>query len=329
MRRVNTGCVDLIYLDPPFNSNKQYKGGANTKMAEAKFEDIWHMEDLDEDYIWSLDYEHDVNHRGLADIINASEHSYGDNMKAYLLFMAPRLVEMRRILKPTGSIYYHCDPTASHYIKAIMDCIFGAKNYRNEIIWKRTRRGFKGSKAKAKRLNSNTDTILFYAKSDAAFFDQTRIAEPYEPGYVEKAFKFEDENGRYYLDTAHNRPSAKASPTLCYEYKGFFPPFESGWKTGRARMEELDEAGEIVESKGFLYRKIRPRAGRIRNTLWDDIVETLGYEDTGYPTQKPLKLLERIIKASSDIDYVIFDPFAGISHNLSASRNIKQKLVWL
>ena len=119
---------------------------------------------------------------------------------------------MHRVLKPTGSLYLHCDHTANAYIRMALDAIFGARNFRNEIIWKRTARGFKGSQFQPKNYNSNTDTIMFFAKSGNSLFDMSRVLEPYKQEYLEKAFKLEDEKGKYYLDTAHNRPSASPRP---------------------------------------------------------------------------------------------------------------------
>ena len=306
-------------------------------MAEAKFEDIWRMEDLDEDYIWSLDYEHDVNHKGLADIINASEYSYGDDMKAYLLFMAPRLVEMRRILKPTGSIYYHCDPTASHYIKAIMDCIFGANNFRNEIVW---RRHAHSHSLGSKQWPVVHDIIFMYSIGKTWTWNQQY--EPYSDEYIYKSFRYKDHRGSYqaypitgakdggaesYLPWRGVEPSAGRAWAL--PRHSLLPtvdglPSECTWRelSIHQKLDILDDL-ELLHwpnkknGKPSMRRYLSDAPGKIMEDLWIDIgVSVNSKQRTGYPTQKPLELLERIIKASSNIDDIVFDPFAGSATTL-------------
>lgn len=148
------------------------------------------------------------------------------------------MVFLYELLSETGSLYIHLDSNVSHYAKTILDDVFDIKNYRNEIVWKRTERGFKGSQFIARNFNTNTETILFFSRNENAKFDMNKVLAPYDAEYLDKAFKFEDDNGRYYLDVAYNRPSASPRPNLCYQYKGFFPPHPSGWKVGRTRMQE-------------------------------------------------------------------------------------------
>ena len=138
-------------------------------------------------------------------VIEAVESCATENEAAYICFMAVRLIECHRVLKPTGSIYVHCDDHANSYLRMLLDSVFGPRNFRNSIVWKRTTRGFKGSQFNARSFNSNTDSILFYRKSPDAFFDLDRVLEPYVPGYLERAFKLSDDKGRYYLDAAFNR----------------------------------------------------------------------------------------------------------------------------
>ena len=154
-----------------------------------------------------------------------------------------------------------------------------------------------------------------------------RVLEPNEPDYLEKAFKLKDDKGLYYLDVAHNRISASPRPNLCYEYAGFIAPYSSGWKVGKDRMQELDEAGELVVKNNTLYRKVRPKAGRIRNTLWDDVSEANGVERVGYPTQKPVALYERIIKASSNEGDTVLDPFFGCGTTLVAAERLGRRWI--
>ena len=157
MRGINDSCIDLIYLDPPFNSNRDYAAPIGSKAAGAAFKDTWDLTDVDE--AW---------HNQIADtdlplykIIDASQYSHGNGMKSYLIMMAVRLLEMRRILKSTGSVYLHCDGTASHYLKALMDAAFGRDNFRNEIIWKRF-----NFHADARRFRKVSDSLLFYSKTE-------------------------------------------------------------------------------------------------------------------------------------------------------------------
>ena len=154
-----------------------------------------------------------------------------------------------------------------------------------------------------------------------------RVLVPYEQEYLEKAFKLHDEKGPYYLDVAFNRPSASPRPNLCYEYRGFTPTHPSGWKIGRPRIEQLDEEGELVIQENQIHRKVRPKAGAIRNSLWNDIGETQGKKRTGSPDQKPLALYERIVLASSNKGDLVLDPFAGCATTLIAARNHKRRWV--
>ena len=308
LRGINSGSVNLIATDPPFNKNKDFHATPDSLAAGARFQDRWSwQDDLHDDWLVAIQKDEPE----VWQVITTAKAVWGDDMGAFLCWLGVRLLEMHRILTEDGSLYLHIDHTAQAWVKCLLDAIFGRRNFRNAITWKRTRRGFKGSQFQAKQFNNNIDVILFYVKSDKAFFDQTRVAEPYEEDYLEKAFKLSDGKGPYYLDLAYNRPSASPRPNLCYEYKGFTPPHPSGWKVGRRRMDELDAAGELVVEGNQLYRKIRPKAGRIRNTLWDDINETLGNEDTGYPTQKPVPLYRRFIEASSNPGDVVLDPFCG------------------
>ncbi len=324
LRGMNSGTVQLIATDPPFKKSRDFHATPDSLAHGASFQDRWSwQDDIHDDWLIAIMRdEPEVWH-----VITAAKHVYGDDMAAFLCWLGVRLLEMHRVLTDDGSLYLHMDDTAAAWGKCLMDAIFGSANFRNSVIWKRTRRGFKGSQFKAKRYNSNTDTILFYGKTGQAFFDQTRVAVPYEDGYLEKAFRFNDDTGPYYLDLAYNRPSASPRPNLCYEYLGFTPPHPSGWKVGKKRMQELDATGELVITDGELYRKIRPKAGRIRNTLWDDINETKGNEDTGYPTQKPLRLYERIIRASSNPGDMVLDPFCGCATTSVAAERLGRQWV--
>ncbi len=356
LRQLDNESIDLICIDPPFKKRRTFVGkikppltdaelrqeidmlagwgitneqqasdaGINwpTNAGDARFKDAWsYRDDVHEDWVKRIETQHESLNR----VIEAAKVTSGMDTAAYLCYMAVRLIEMHRTLKPTGSLYLHCDGDANSYLRLTLDAIFGDNNRRSQITWKRTTRGFKGSQFAPRTYNSNTDTILFYAKTTDAFFDMGRVMEPYDSDYVAKAFKMEDSKGPYYLDVAYNRPSASPRPNLCYEYNGFFPPHPSGWKVGKARMDELDRNGELVVRDNRLYRKVRPKAGRIRNNLWDDIDEAGGKERTGYPTQKPTELAERIIKASTRPRDVVLDCFAGCAYvPVAAERNGRQ-----
>ena len=324
LRGMDSETVDLIATDPPFKKGRDFHATPDSLAAAAKFEDRWSWDkDVHPDWVDAIKDDWPA----VWQVIEAARAASGSDMAAFLCWLGVRLMECRRVLKPTGSLYLHIDHTAHAYVKALMDAVFGKDNFRNEIIWKRTARGFKGSQFQPRSYNSNTDIILFYGKTANAAFDMSRVLEPYDPDYVAKAFTFEDDKGRYYLDVAYNRPSASPRPNLCYGYRGFFPPHPSGWKVGMARMEELDNDGELVVQDDRLYRKVRPKAGRIRNTLWDDVSEAKGKERSGYPTQKPLALYERIIAASSNPGDMVLDPFCGCATTPIAAERLGRQWI--
>ena len=251
LQGINSECIDLIYLDPPFNKNKKFTAPIGSSAEGAAFDDIFREEDVKKDWLLTINEDHpDLFH-----YLNGIKGVGKPYNFAYLAYMAIRLIECRRILKTTGSLYLHCDPTMSHYLKTTLDCVLGEENFRNEIVWMRTSRKFKGSQYEPRSFNTNTDKILFYACSGRSRLHMNRVLEPYSDSYLDHTFKLEDEHGRFYLDTAHNRPSASARPNLCYEYRGYFPLHESGWKVGRKRMEELDRNGDLIEKNGHLIEK--------------------------------------------------------------------------
>ena len=303
--------IDLVYLDPPYGSERDY----------GAFNDKWKWSD------GNLDYEELMNDPLMSCCLYALKLLLGKGANlAYLSYMANRLRELRRVLKPTGSIYLHCDPTMSHYLKIVMDGIFGRKNFKNEIVWKRTARGFKGSQFPARGYNTNTDCLLFYG-TEETFFDMTRVLEPYSKEYLASTYKHKDSKGRFFRDEPFRRKGAGDRPNLCYEYKGFYSPRPTGWQMKRERLEEIDRSGDLEISGEKIYRKIRPKAGMIRNNLWDDIAESKGKERLGYPTQKPVALLKRIIEASSNSGDVVFDPFCGSGTTLVAAKSLNRNYI--
>ena len=333
LRGMNSETVDLIATDPPFNKKR------NRASTSGQYEDAWRWSDhksmagkRPDQWRWQpvhrewLDEIKDAN-PALFQVIESTRMTQDDDTAAFLCFISVRLLEMHRVLKPSGSIYLHCDQTANSYIRLCMDAIFGKSNFRNEIVWKRTARKFKGSQFKPRTFNANTDTILFYSKTHASFFDMEPVMEPYDPVEFKTKFKLHDDKGPYYLDDMHNRRSASPRPNLCYEYDGFKPRYPSGWMVGAKRMKQLDNAGELVRENGKLRRKVRPKAGVLRNNLWDDINEAKGTERRGSPDQKPLALYERIIRASSRPGDIVLDPFAGCATTPIAARNLRRRWV--
>ena len=325
MRGMNSECVDLIYLDPPFNSNRNYAAPIGSKAAGAAFKDAWTLDDVDV-------HEHgelaDRNPAAYA-VIEAARQAHGKGMQSYLIFMAVRLVEMQRILKPTGSIYLHCDPTASHYLKLLMDGIFGRTNFRNEIVWKR-RHGFSSAVHKSNRFGVCTDIMLFYAAGEQTAFapQYSKNSSEYQ-AYIEKSFRLKDASGRRYQATSLTNPAYR--PNLIYEYKGY-QPHRNGWMISREKMEQWDKEGRIhfpKDKSGRLRRKsfVDELKGMPIQNLWDDVQQIGSHsgERTGYPTQKPIALLQRIILASSDPGDMVLDPFCGCATAFVAADRLQRE----
>jgi site-specific DNA-methyltransferase (adenine-specific) len=332
---IHAETIDLVYLDPPFNSSRNYnvlfksESGAESESQITAFEDTWHWNNIAEGTYHQL-LTQSPDH--IAAMVEAMRKFIGSNqMMAYLVMMTVRLVELHRILKQTGSLYLHCDPTASHYLKIILDTIFGVENYRNEITWKR-RHGFTSAVHESNRFGNCTDIILFYAKSEKAQFtpQYNKNSKEYQE-YIEKSFTLVDENGRKYQATSLTNPAYR--PNLIYEYKGYKPP-ANGWMITKEKMEQWDKEGRIhfpQNKEGRLRRKsyIDELKGMPIQNMWDDI-EQLGSHDAerlGYPTQKPLALLERIINASSNKGDIVLDPFCGCGTAIAAAQKLERKWI--
>jgi site-specific DNA-methyltransferase (adenine-specific) len=328
--------VDLVYLDPPFNSQRTYnvlfrnEAGQESESQIAAFDDTWH---------WTLAAEEAYRHLvedapgAIGQMIAAMRSIMGTSqMMAYLVMMAIRLVELHRVLKPTGSLYLHCDPTASHYLKLILDTIFGPENYRNEIIWKRTNTH---NDARSK-FPDVSDVILFYAKSKQSAFHAQRV--PHEESYVTKFYRHDDNDGRG-LYTLDNIASPNPRPNMMYEWMGFpFPPM--GWRYQRETMERLHSEGRIYYPKNKddsydftkrprLKRYLNEQEGTVMGNVWTDILPISAHaaERLGYPTQKPEALLERIIAASSNPGDLVLDPFCGCGTTIAAAQKLGRRWV--
>ena len=326
LRGLDSNSIDLIYLDPPFNSNRNYSAPIGSEAAGAAFKDTWTLSDVDNAWHGEIaDRE-----PALYQSIHTAELTHSKGMKSYLIMMAVRLLEMKRVLKNSGSIYLHCDPTASHYLKVIMDSIFGKNNYRSEITWKRATSTQKGSQHRSLRWGNNADMLLYYAASKLTSLCPER--ELTEPEILQK-FKHVDENGeRYYNDSAHiwSTPNMGARPNLCYEWRGFVNPHPSGWRLSKERLEEEYQKGNIViRPDGKLERRkyLKDYKGASYGNIWDDILPPTKDERTGYPTQKPVALLDRIIKASTNKDGTVLDPFCGCATTCVAAERLQRQWI--
>ncbi len=319
MRGINSECIDLIYLDPPFNKNKKFTAPIGSSAEGAEFSDIFRQEDVKDEWLVTIKEDQPELYHYLNGIKGVG-NSYNF---AYLAYMAIRLIECHRILKQTGSIYLHCDPTMSHYLKALMDCVFGEKNFRNEIVWKRTHAAKSGSKSQyQKKLGTINDTIFCYAVSEKF---NILIPKYYPDGY-EKEFKFSDNKGMYRTHRLVSSAGMHKSP--CFEWNGLNPQY--GWLYSKKGMNELEAQDRIHwNSRGTPLRKeyIHEYSGRPYANLWTDIPIALGKEKTGYPTQKPVTLLERIIKASSNKNDIVLDPFCGCATTCVAAEKLNRQWV--
>ncbi len=326
--------VDLIYLDPPFNSNANYnilfksKTGDGSDAQIEAFEDTWHWNDYAED---AFDQVIRSGNTAAAEMLRAMRGFLGENdMMAYLAMMAIRLIELHRVLKPSGSLYLHCDPTASHYLKLLLDGVFGAEQFRNEIIWRRYSRP-KGSQFDARRFGRSTDTILFYGKSEATRFNFAAIRVPLTDDELEARYNLIDLRGRYCSGPILRSDGMGPRPNLVYEYNGFTPG-AAGWRMTKAKVEALDAIGDLYWTKnGQPRRKVRPgeEAFEVLDNLWADIpaLESHSKERLGYPTQKPVALLERIIAASSNEGDVVLDPFCGCGTAVHAAQKLGRQWI--
>lgn len=326
--------VNLIYLDPPFNSQRNYNliykqlTGQPVPEQEEAFCDAWEMDAEKEDMLRRMPIvfeEYGVDE----DLIKFWQawlralRNTQPRLLAYLVYMFYRLLEMRRILHPYGSIYLHCDPHVSHYIKVIMDGVFRHENFRNEIIWKRT-----NAKGLAfTRLASNHDVILLYSKSDKFTWNPQYAV--HDPAYVKKFYRFvEPDTGRKYRLGDLTNPN-KDRPNLTYEFLGV----TRVWRWTRDRMQAAYEKGIIIQSKPgaipALKRYLDEQEGTPIGDVWADIkpVQSQAKERLGYPTQKPLELLRRIIAASTNKGDVVFDPFCGCGTAVYAAHLLGRKWI--
>jgi len=324
-RYVPDATIDLVYLDPPFKSNQDYnvlfaeQDGSRSAAQIKAFEDTWRW-----DQAAAVAYEEVVEGGGRASqAMQAFRTFLGESdMLAYLAMMAPRLIELQRALKVTGSIYLHCDPTASHYLKMLLDAVFGPERFRNEIIWKRA-----DPKGHAfSRYPSTHDVLLYSAKGDATTWHTQYRG--YDPGYLESHYGMVEEGtGRRYTLSDCTNPN-KNRPNLTYEWHGI----TKVWRWTKDRMQRHHDEGRLVYTKSGAPRYKRyldEMGGAVVTTLWDDIpfINSQAQERLGYPTQKPEALLERIIKASSNEGDTILDPFCGCGTAIAVAQRLERKWI--
>ncbi len=323
--------VDLVYLDPPFNSKAQYNvlfkspaGVAADAQLEA-FQDSWHWGEAAETAFADL-----VRSGGdAARILSALRTWLGENdMMAYLAMMTVRLVELHRVLTAAGSLYLHCDPTASHYLKIILDAIFGPVRYTNELIWKRSD-AHNDAKQGARHFGRVHDVLLFYKRSDNAPFNVSY--RPLPQSTVDKWYRHvEPETGRRYNHADVTGPGGAAKGNPLYEWNGVI----RYWRYSKERMQRLQDEGRLVYSaSGMTYQKryLDESRGVPLQDLWDDIPMLRGInsggERLGYPTQKPLSLLERVITTSSRPGQTILDPFCGCGTTVHAAQKLGREWI--
>jgi DNA modification methylase len=323
--------VDLIYLDPPFNSRQDYnvlfaeKDGTRSASQITAFKDSWE---------WNLEaessYQEVVESGGrVADAMRAFRTLLGgSDMLAYLAMMAQRLIELRRVLKESGSIYLHCDPTASHYLKLLMDSIFGAQKFKNEVIWKRSDAHSDGKQG-ASHMGRVHDVILYYSKGDSPQFNT--LYTPLPDSTQERWYRHvEDGTGRRYNKADITGPGGAAKGNPHYEWKGI----TRYWRFKKSRMEEMEAEGRLVYSKsGMVYQKryLDESKGVSIQDLWEDIPMLRGIhqnsERLGYPTQKPEALLERILQTSSNEGDLVLDPFCGCGTTVQVAQKLNRRWI--
>ncbi len=316
--------VDLVYLDPPFNSQANYNVLFRTPDDEAASAQVEAFRDT---WTWGPEAEWAFEEvmrtgGGITSIVFALRSALGESdMMAYLIMMAQRLHELRRVLKVTGSLYLHCDPTASHYLKIILDAIFGAGRFCNEIVWLRTL----GKGLMTRRLPNNHDVILSYEAGVERYWNNEASFVPYDltavPETVASKYTLRDSNGRLYQLTSLINPSSDR-PNLTYEFLGV----TRVWRWARERMERAYMDGLIEQTAPGrvprFKRYLDEQRGMPLGDVWTDIppLNSQARERLGYPTQKPIKLLDRLIRAATREGHTILDPFCGCGTTVAAAQ---------
>lgn len=323
--------VDLIYLDPPFNSKRNYNVYLNTPKGHQSdaqitaFEDTWHWSDQTTDELHQILHQPNTN---VSELINAfTKFLHQSDMMAYLVMMTNRLLELHRVLKPTGSLYLHCDPTASHYLKIVLDNVFGSDNFQNEITWKRSHaHGNVG-----RNYGSIADLILWYTKTDLYSWNQP-YTQLTDEEILEK-YPNVDQNGRRWQSVTLRNPGPR--PNLHYPYTArngiTYQPHPNGWSCNIEKMQYYEDTDHLhypTKTEGALRLKMYAdeSLGERAQNIWTDIppIASQAAERLGYPTQKPVALLERIIQTSSNPGDVVLDPFCGCGTAVHAAQKLNR-----
>ena len=326
LSRLADGGVTLAYVDPPFNSGRAYEAVLFRERVkiqqDAAFSDKW---------TWTQESESEL--RQLCDVLSSARAAQISTLirnlgqttaAAYLAMMAPRLAHVHRVLDEAGSVYVHCDPSASHYLRVLLDQLFGPENFRSEIVWRRTH-----AHSSSRRFGPIHDSLLFYTKTSK--YTWTTVHTEYNPSYITNHFTHEDDKGKYQLITC-NAPGDRQGTKAHYEWNGKLPPPGRHWAWQRSQMEQFERDGRLEHSvNGIprLKRYITDGKGVPLQDVWLDIARLDAHSDEriGFETQKPVKLIERIIAASSKPNDVVLDPFCGSGSTLVAAEGLGRKWI--
>ena len=334
-RHIRDESIDLCYIDPPFNSKRNYNqiynnvGKEDQAQAQA-FIDTWTWDDYANQGLREIqeNYQGRFTSQSI-DLISGLTKVLGKgSLLAYLISMTLRIAEIHRVLKPTGSFYLHCDPTASHYLKLVLDAIFCSQggDFRNEITWKRTTT-HNDAKQGAKQFGRVHDVVFFYVKSSKWTFNS--VYQDYSESYLSSTYNKTDPDGRRFK--ASDLSAAKPGGDTSYLWKGNLPPSGRYWAFSRENMEKFEAAGKIYYSrtgKPYLKQYLDEMLGVSPNDIWIEFPGiTIKSERLGYPTQKPLALLERIIKSSSKVGDVVLDAYCGCGTTVAVSQRLKRQWI--
>ena len=350
LRGLNSASVDLIYLDPPFNSNRNYAAPVGSAAAGAAFKDTWTLSDLDVAWMGLIADEQPAIYK----VLDTSGLSHGKPMQSYLCMMAVRLMEMHRVMKETASIYLHCDPTASYYLKMLMDAVFGSGLFLNEMTWKRSS-AHSDTRQGMRRAGKIRDVLLVYTKSADYVWNPQYM--PYTDDYLLAEYRHISPDGLHYKETdvtaakpggdteyewhvkrpigdkarwSADLENEHQDPQEGWEYKAVSPYRGRYWAYSKANLSGFWNEGRLIHRETGMPRLMQfaeDMPGVPLQDLWDGIPPVLGTERIGYPTQKPLALLERTIKASSNEGDVVLDPFCGCATACVAAENLGRRWI--
>lgn len=337
---INSHCIDLIYLDPPFNKKKEFTAPIGSSAEGSSFEDIFRKKDIKEEWLVTIE----TDFRDLAEFLHSLKNDQNQYNFCYLAYMSIRLIECQRILKNTGSIYLHCDPTMSHYLKIVMDYVFGEKNFRNEVIWKRATTKNLG----VKQYPVNHDVILFYSKNSKYTFWPVYI--PWTDEQIKEKYTEMDQLGRYSKSDLTGGSTSYSHSGK--EWRGIKPAEGRNWSIPESWPKQIkkpnnwselitQEKLDYIDKVGLIHwskkKNGKPRFKKYASTskgkkvedLMTDIpnVQAHSKQKTGYPTQKPLALLERLIQASSNKGDIVLDPFCGCATACLAAEKLNRRWV--